>query len=132
MEKTRGHCYVERPEKDRFSFGRRATRGRLLQPTRYFQHPRDVVRHATLTTAEKRAILSSWASDACAVESMPALRQILGSGHVVKFDEVIDALQELDGKADDIGGMEKPQRRRRGPDRGGNPEEGPAGSGYWY
>jgi hypothetical protein len=63
---------------------------------------------------------------------MPALRQILGSGHVVKFDEVIDALQELDGKADDIGGMEKPQRRRRGPDRGGNPEEGPTGSGYWY
>ena len=34
----------------------------LLQPTRYFQHPRDVVRDATLTTAEKRAILSSWAS----------------------------------------------------------------------
>jgi hypothetical protein len=63
---------------------------------------------------------------------MPALRQILGSGQVVKFDDVIDALQELDGKADDIGGMEKPQRRRRGPDRGGNPEEGPAGSGYWY
>src|SRR6266851_1147031 len=28
MEKTRGHCYVERPEKDRFSFRRRATRGR--------------------------------------------------------------------------------------------------------
>jgi hypothetical protein len=106
---------------------------RLLQPTRYFQHPRDVVRDDILTTAEKRAILSSWASDACAVESMPALRQILGSSHIVKFDEVIDALQELDGKADDIGGMEKPQRRRRGPDRGGNPEEeGPAGSGYWY
>src|SRR5258706_9739836 len=99
---------------------------RLLQPTRYFQHPRD---DDTLTTAEKRAILSSWASDASAVESMPALRQILGSGHVVKFDEVIDALQELDGKADDIGGMEKPQRRRRGPDRGGNTEEGPAGRG---
>jgi hypothetical protein len=105
---------------------------RLLQPARYFQHPRDVVRDDTLTTAEKRAILSSWASDACAVESMPALRHILGSGHIVKFDEVIDALQELDGKADDIGGMEKPQRRSRGPDRGGNPEEGPAGSGYWY
>ncbi|MEH2483671.1 hypothetical protein V1282_007028 [Nitrobacteraceae bacterium AZCC 2146] len=105
---------------------------RLLQPTRYFQHPRDVVRNAMLTTAEKRAILSSWASDASAVESMPALRQILGSGRVVKFDEVIDALQELDGNANDIGGTEKPQRWRRGPDRGGNPEEGPAGSGYWY
>src|SRR5258707_3150499 len=102
---------------------------RLLQPTRYFQHPRDVVRDDTLTTAEKRAILSSWASDASAVESMPALRQILGSGHVVKFDEVIDALQELDGKADDIGGMEKTQRKRRGPGRGGEPREGPGGAG---
>jgi len=93
---------------------------RLLQPTHYFQHPRDVVRDAILTTAEKRAILSSWASDACAIESTPELRQIPASGRVVKFDEVIDALQELDGKANDIGGMEKPQRRRRGPDRGGN------------
>ena len=134
MEKTQGHCYVERPEKNRFSFGRRVTRGeleRLLQPTRYFQHPRDVVRDAILTTAEKRAILSSWASDASAVESMPALRQILGSGHIVKFDEVIDALQELDGKAGDIG-MEEPRRRHRGPDRGSDPEEGPSGTGFWY
>ena len=49
---------------------------RLLQPTRYFQHPRDVVRDAILTTAEKRAILSSWASDASAVESMPALASL--------------------------------------------------------
>src|SRR5260370_17029290 len=82
---------------------------RLLQPTRYFQHPRDVVRDDTLTTAEKRAILSSWASDASAVESMPALRQILGSGHVVKFDELIDALQELDTQPDDLG-LEEPRR----------------------
>lgn len=102
---------------------------RLLQPTRYFQHPHDVVRDAILTTAEKR--LSSWASDASAVESMPALRQILGLGHIVKFDEVIDALQELDGKAGDIG-MEEPQRRHRGPDRGSDPEEGPSGTGFWY
>ena len=43
---------------------------RLLQPTHYLQHPRDVVRDAILTTAEKRAILSSWASDACAIESV--------------------------------------------------------------
>ena len=41
--------------------------GRLLQPTRFFRHPRDVTRDATLATVEKRAILSSWASDACAV-----------------------------------------------------------------
>src|SRR5260370_26347211 len=101
---------------------------RLLQPTRYFQHPRDVVRDAILTTAEKRAILSSWASDACAIESTPELRQIPASGRVVKFDEVIDALQELDGKANDIGGTEKPQPRRRGPDRGGNPRRGRRGT----
>jgi len=136
MEKTRGHCYVERPEKKSFqlrppSHSGPSSNDSFSQPA-ISSTPRDVVRDATLTTAEKRAILSSWASDACAVESMPALRQILGSGHVVKFDDVIDALQKLDGKADDIGGMEKPQRRRRGPDRGGNPEEGPAGSGYWY
>jgi hypothetical protein len=97
----------------------------------YFQHPRDVVRDAILTTAEKRAILSSWASDACVIESMPALRQIPASGRVVKFDEVIDALQELDGKAGDIG-MEEPRRRHRGPDRGSDPEEGPSGTGFWY
>ncbi|SHL73006.1 hypothetical protein SAMN05444159_6667 [Bradyrhizobium lablabi] len=104
---------------------------RLLQPARYFRHPSDVVGNATLTTAEKRAILSSWASDACAIESTPALRQLPVSGRVVKFDEIIDALRELDGEADDIGGM-KPQRRRRAPDRGGDPEEGPTGSGFWY
>ena len=134
MEKTRGHCYVERPEKDRFSFGHRATRGRARttpSANPLFPAPRDVVRDATLTTAEKRAILSSWASDASAVESMPALRQILGSGHIVKFDEVIDALQELDGRAGDMG-MEEPQRRHGGPDRGSDPEEGPSGTGFWY
>src|SRR5207245_2181044 len=101
---------------------------RLLQPTCYFQHPRDVVRDAILTTAEKRAILSSWASDASAVESMPTLRHILGSGHIVKFDELIDALQQLDGRAGDMG-MEEPRRRHRGPDRGSDPEEGPSGTG---
>jgi hypothetical protein len=104
---------------------------RLVQPARHFRYPRDVVRDDTLTTAEKRAILSSWASDASAVESMPALRQILGSGHIVKFDEVIDALQELDGKADDIG-VEGPQRTHRGPGHGSDPGEGPSGTGFWY
>ncbi len=60
--------------------------GRLLQPTRFFRHPRDVVRDATLTIAEKRAILSSWASDACAIESVPALRQMpwIGLGRPVR------------------------------------------------
>ena len=40
----------------------------LLHPARAFAHPMDVVRDEDLTLYEKRAILSSWASDACAVE----------------------------------------------------------------
>ena len=46
----------------------------LLHPGTVFDHPQDVVGHPGLTTAEKRAILASWASDACAVASCPALR----------------------------------------------------------
>ena len=108
--------------------------GRLLHPTRFFLHPRDVVRDDTLTTAEKRAILSSWASDARAIESMPALRQIPGSDCVVPFDDVIDALQELDEKSDggDSGGIEGSQPGHRDRHRGGDQEKGPTGSGNWY
>jgi hypothetical protein len=103
--------------------------GRLPQPTRFFRHPRDVTRDATLTTVEKRAILSSWASDACAVESMPALRQMPGSGCIVRFDDVIEALRELDGKPDSVEGI---QRRRRDRRRGGDSEDGPTGRGNWF
>ena len=70
---------------------------RLLQPARHFSHPREVVEDQTLSPAEKPAILSSWASDACAVESIPSLRQMPGSPAAVTFDEVMDALQQLDG-----------------------------------
>jgi hypothetical protein len=47
----------------------------LLHPARAFAHPRDVVADADLTVNEKRAVLASWASDACAMEAAPALRQ---------------------------------------------------------
>jgi hypothetical protein len=40
----------------------------LLHPARAFNHPMDVVRDADLTLNEKRALLASWASDACALE----------------------------------------------------------------
>lgn len=52
---------------------------RLLSPRRHYDHPDDVLRDTTLDRSEKRAILSSWASDACAVESIPALRQPPGA-----------------------------------------------------
>ena len=45
----------------------------LLHPGTAFEHPRDVVGHPELSLAEKR-ILASWASDAAAIASCPALR----------------------------------------------------------
>ncbi|MGA7490859.1 MAG: hypothetical protein WBW74_28385 [Xanthobacteraceae bacterium] len=68
----------------------------LLHPARAFEHPMKVVDDPDLTLAEKRAILASWASDACAVEAAPALRLTPGSGRIVQFDEVMDGLRRLD------------------------------------
>lgn len=69
---------------------------RLLSPMRHYDHPDDVLRDATLNRGEKRAILSSWASDACAVESIPALRQLPGAYQPVSLDVIMDALKRLD------------------------------------
>ena len=67
----------------------------LMHPARAFAHPMDVVRDADLTLNEKRAILASWASDACAVEAAPKLRAI-ASGNMVQWDDIMDALRTLD------------------------------------
>jgi hypothetical protein len=67
----------------------------LLHPARAFSHPTDVVSDPDLTLNEKRAILSSWASDACAVEAAPDLRQPT-HGPPIKFDEIMEALKSLD------------------------------------
>jgi len=69
----------------------------LLHPGTVFEHPRDVVCHAGLTTAEKRAILASWASDASAIASCPSLRSPAGLKKPVSIDEILAALCELDG-----------------------------------
>jgi len=67
----------------------------LLHPARAFGHPMDVVRDPDLTLNEKRAILSSWASDACALEAAPDLR-VNALGNVVRWDDIMDALRTLD------------------------------------
>lgn len=69
---------------------------RLLSPGRHFRHPDDVLKDETLDLQEKRAILSSWASDASAVESVPALRRPPGADQPVSFDRIMDALCRLD------------------------------------
>ena len=68
----------------------------LLHPGTVFSHPRDVVSHPALTLAEKRAILASWASDASAIASCPALRAPAGLKAPVQIDEILEALRALD------------------------------------
>jgi hypothetical protein len=74
----------------------------LLHPARAFAHPMDVVRDPDLTLNEKRAILASWASDSCALEAAPELR-INTSGSIVRWDDIMDALRNLDREADRYG-----------------------------
>jgi hypothetical protein len=71
----------------------------LLHPGQAFEHPSAVVNDPDLTLNEKRAILASWASDACAIEAAPALRRRPGSGKPVQFDDIMDALRALDEEA---------------------------------
>lgn len=106
-----------------------------LDMERYFtlrglRHPLDVVRDADMTLAEKRSVLASWASDACALESNPALRAS-ATGSVVNYDDIIDALQSLDaGQSVDAStyAFKRRLRRRRLSDWKGR-GHGPADSG---
>ena len=68
----------------------------FLHPGSVYDHPRDVVADPTLSAGEKRAILASWASDAAAAASNPALREIPGLRCLVTIDEVLEALSALD------------------------------------
>src|SRR6185295_17357771 len=82
----------------------------LLHPGTVFEAPRDVLDHPALTMAEKRAILASWASDASAIASCPALRAPEGLKAPVSIDAILDALCELDGRPRNPPGG-KPKRR---------------------
>src|SRR3954468_24045831 len=68
----------------------------ILHPASIFNHPRDVLNDPDLTRQEKKAILSSWASDACSVDASPGLRQRPGASALVTFDDIVDALRSLD------------------------------------
>ena len=61
----------------------------------FYTHPDDVTNDPKLTTAEKRAVLASWISDARAIENAPSLRR-LDSGAVVDVDAILQALGLLD------------------------------------
>jgi hypothetical protein len=72
----------------------------LLHPASALGHPSEVVSDSDLTLNEKRAILASWASDACAIEAAPELRA-RSKGPSVRFDETMVALRTLDKQANE-------------------------------
>lgn len=72
----------------------------LVAPGDVFRHPREVLAHPLLSRAEKRAILASWASDACALENAPGLRCLTGCrAEPVSVDAILEALAALDRDA---------------------------------
>jgi hypothetical protein len=73
----------------------------LLHPAQAFEHPSHVVNDPDLTLNEKRAVLASWASDACALEAAPHLRSAPGGKQPVLFDDVMEALRTLDKQANE-------------------------------
>jgi hypothetical protein len=67
-------------------------------PVSHYACPADVLTDSGLSAAEKRVILSSWASDMYAVESNPALREIPGSSRRMRLSDILSALRELDSE----------------------------------
>jgi len=72
---------------------------RLEAETLAFSGPHEVLAHSALGTSDKRALLASWASDACAVENLPNWRKLPGTGALIALDDILDALQALDSGA---------------------------------
>jgi hypothetical protein len=63
-----------------------------------FTFPHEVVDDPSLSLSQKRAILSDWASDSCAIESFPVLRLLPGTNFPVTFSAIMDARAYLDRK----------------------------------
>ncbi len=76
--------------------GLKDVRDKLLRPAVGFEHPMDVLRDPFLDREGKRAVLSSWASDASAVENWPTLRWLFGTPRPVALTEIMDAITKLD------------------------------------
>ena len=74
---------------------------RWLRPAVGFNRPRDVLKDPLLDPDEKRAVLSSWASDASAVQDEPTLRWLLGTPEPVPLAEIREALARLDRGQDE-------------------------------
>jgi hypothetical protein len=85
----------------------------LFHPAAHYDSPDEILSDPQLSDAEKRIILSSWASDIFTVESCPGLRDIPGMGHTLRLADILNALRQLDG--DDDPPREEIDRRWRQP-----------------
>ncbi len=74
-----------------------------------FTFPHEVVDDPSLSLSQKRAILSEWASDACAVRSFPVLRLLPGTRFPVTYSSIMDARSYLDRKYEDEGDETAPE-----------------------
>jgi hypothetical protein len=72
----------------------------LFHPVSHYDSPSDVLEDASLSTDEKRVILSSWASDMYVVESKPTLREIPGIPHRLRLEDILAALKQSDDDTD--------------------------------
>jgi hypothetical protein len=83
-----------------------------MNPSERLSHsdtPAALLRDTSRTAEEKREILASWVSDAHAVADAPTLRR-LATGAVVRVQDVLLALQQLDGGT---ANRDSPRARRR-------------------
>ncbi|CCD99202.1 hypothetical protein [Bradyrhizobium sp. STM 3809] len=67
-----------------------------FHPVSHYDSPADLLNDGKLCRAEKRLILSSWASDMYAVESQPGLRKIPGIARPLRLSDILGALRQLD------------------------------------
>jgi hypothetical protein len=82
-------------EQDRAASPNLLSRGEYPPP---YSHPSAVLGAVALSGSEKRALLATWASDACAVEGRPAWRRLPGTPEPVSVDDILASLQALDSE----------------------------------
>lgn len=70
--------------------------GAAFHPASHYGSPGAVLGDNRLSVAEKRLILSSWASDMYAVEAAPDLREIPGIARRLRLSDILGALRQLD------------------------------------
>jgi hypothetical protein len=100
---TTTNVSIERRAKETLSMSKadlNTTEFALFHPAAHYGSPNEVLNDQQLSDAEKRVILSSWASDMYVVESCPSLREIPGMDHTIRLADILAALRRLDG-ADD-------------------------------